>query len=1360
MMFNRTCLLSLVVVLGIFGLSLQSKASHVPGGNITYNCIGPNQFEITLTLFEDCGSAFEGSGNQTITITNDCGLTGITTLSLTNVIYQQEVSQLCPAMIGQSECGNGTLPGVWMHQWTGIVTLPDTCDSWTFAYSSCCRNTSVNSPSQDSYYWETVLNSATAPCNSSAQITSQPIPYVCANQPVNFNMAAIDPDGNTLVFSLIPAAISATGTITYNAPYSGTNPINGVVIDPATGQITFTPTVLGNFIFAVLIEEFDANGNLVGSVVQDFQFEVISCTNQVPSTPTNGITNYSGGGVQTGPASIQVCEGDSFCFDVVFEDSDPTNSLTVTSNLQQSFPGATITTTGTNPVTATVCHTVPSGAPTNSIISFEVADDACPIPGVNSFPISVTVINSTYAGADEIICLNQGVQLNANGGSNFNWTVLSGAPINIPGNFSCNGCPDPLVNPNITTTYVVTSNLSGGCENVDTITVTVVPDFTFNITQSSPNSCLQDPINIDVTTNPGGAFTYQWTPATYLSSTTSPNITVNATAPGTYNYNLTITSPDGCVKTGTTGLTVFPAYAPTPTATLTIDSLVCGGGVTQLGVDLGGGIPAMCGPSTSGGCSGNLNTFSPGVQTGSNTTTSYPAIWGNFYESTHAQMLFTAAELNAMGFIGGKIIEIDVPVTQINGITLYKNVSVAMGCTNLTQFGSGWETGLTAVFGPQNVNIAVGSNILTLATPYEWDGVSNLIVDICSDNSIDSWTQNSISPQTTTPGLQCQYSNYDNVNACGTTMAPGWNSPTTLRPKIGFTTCPSVPDSTAYSYAWTPSATVANPSNKTTNASPTQTTTYTVTVTNNSGGCTGTSSVTVFVDCLCFPPDPVITNVSCNGASDGAVTANMVGTTGPWTVNWYNSSGTLIQTTPNVTVSDMMTGLAPGTYTIETIDTALCADDTTITITQPPAMNVNAGADQVICISNQATLTATASGGNGAPFTYTWSTGANTASITETPTANTCYDVIATDALGCVSSADQVCVFLNPPLIASVMDNDTICPGESIDLTASAVGGNGGPFTLTWIQNNNPIGTGSPLNVTPAVSPAEYCVIATDNCGTPADTACVFIYHDIVPQPTFVGDNLESCAPLVTNFSITSNPADIGTVSWNFGDGTTSSVNGSVQHVFSTPDCYDITLTITSPNGCVGDTTVPSYVCSRPYPDAAFIFGPQPTNLFAPNINFMNTSSTDVVTWFYDFAGLGNSTLPNTSFEFPNDNPNNYDVTLIVSNAYGCYDTVVNTIVIQGIYTMYAPNAFSPDGDGKNDVFRVVGEGLDPDKFEFYIFNRWGEIIYSSESLTNGWDGTHNGQKVANDVYVWKVKSRDLWEGKKFETYGHVTLIR
>jgi gliding motility-associated-like protein len=1340
--------------------SSMAFASHVPGGNISYECVGPNQYQITLTLYEDCGTAFEGNGAQFISITNDCGIGGLTSTTLNNTIYQQEVSQLCQPQLPNSECNGGTLPGVWMHQWTGIVTLPADCDSWVFSYSSCCRNTSINGLTQDSYYWESVLNSQTAPCNNSAVITSQPIPYVCVNQVTSFNMGAVDPDGNTLVYSFIPAMTSATTSISYNGGYSGTAPIPGAVINSSTGQVSFTATTVGNYIFAVLVEEFDANGNLVGSIIQDFQFEVINCANQAtPQNPPGGIGNFTGDGVQTGPQSIQVCEGDSFCFSLTFTDADATNILTLSTNLQQIFPGATMTTTGTNPLTVNVCHTIPSGAPATSTISFDVEDDACPIPGITSFPITVNVITSTYAGSDEIICLGQGVQLNANGGSNFNWTVVTGDPINVPGNFSCNGCGNPTVNPAVTTTYLVTSNLSGGCDNTDTITVNVVPNYTFNTTQSSGTSCLQDPVQLNVTPTPAGpGYTYNWTPATYLSSTTTANPTVTATAPGTYTYVVEVTSPNGCVKYDTVSIVVAAAYPPTVTASADQDTISCGD-LVNLTVDLGGGIPATCGPSTSGGCSGAVTNITTGPQVGQNDGYTWPAPYGNWYANAKHQFLYTAAELNAMGFIGGKITEIRWQTTAQNGAQgTFVNYRISIGCTNATALNTtAWEGGLTQVYGPQNYNVVLGSNNHVLSTPYEWDGVSNLVVEICWDWTAQySYTYNWSTPYSTTAFVSSSFYYSDGTAACPTTAAFGTSN---NRPITTFVTCPSVPDPLNYSYQWSPGTTT--PTAQNTTDTPCFTTTYQIIVTDINGGCSDTSYVTVVTDQTCLPPTLDTTSVSCFGGSDGVITATMNGTTGPWTVNYYNTAGNvLLQTSNNVTSIDSIINLPIGTYRVEIVDTVGCTASSTISIVQPTQVTVSTGADTTICIGGTATLTATAAGGHG-PYTYNWDNGATGASITDSPLTNQCYEVTVTDANGCpASTTPDQCVTLNPALSGSTNGNQTICPGETITISANASGGNGGPYTYTWTENGNPFGTGQSLTATPPSDGTQYCVTISDNCGTPVYNECLTVTFSPVPVPSFTVDLPGACVPLTSTFTITTDPTLVADVLWDFGDGSTSTSLTPVQHTYTTAGCYDVTLTVTTAIGCSADTTYTDFVCAWPYPVAEFLYGPQPTNIFNPTINFVNASSADVITWNYDFAGLGTSSVANPSFEFPGDNPGNYDVTLLVTNNYGCQDSVVHEVVIQGIYTLYAPNAFTPDGDGKNDVFYILGEGYDPEEFEYFIFNRWGEVVFHASSMAVGWDGTHNNQPAKNDVYVWKIKSKDNWTKETFETYGHVTLIR
>ena len=282
------------------------------------------------------------------------------------------------------------------------------------------------------YYFETILNSSTSPCNNSPTLVSSPIPYVCINQTVNYNLGVFEPDGDSLVFSLVSALADPGVPVPYQGGYSGASPINGINIDPSTGEITFTPTILGNFVVVVLIEEFDDSGNLKGSFLHDFQFEVVFCSNITPSPPSTGISNFSGGAVVTGNNNIQACEGDSICFDLVFTDNNSTDSIYISSNVDQFFPGATVSQNSFfSPVTASVCLLVGANSNAFNTIVIDAVDNACPISGISSAAVGITVIHSAYAGLDAEICLGDSVQLNTSGGSTFNWSVISGDPISI-----------------------------------------------------------------------------------------------------------------------------------------------------------------------------------------------------------------------------------------------------------------------------------------------------------------------------------------------------------------------------------------------------------------------------------------------------------------------------------------------------------------------------------------------------------------------------------------------------------------------------------------------------------------------------------------------------------------------------------------------------------------------------------------------------------------------------------------------------------------------------------------------------------------------------------------------------------------
>jgi len=144
---------------------------------------------------------------------------------------------------------------------------------------------------------------------------------------------------------------------------------------------------------------------------------------------------------------------------------------------------------------------------------------------------------------------------------------------------------------------------------------------------------------------------------------------------------------------------------------------------------------------------------------------------------------------------------------------------------------------------------------------------------------------------------------------------------------------------------------------------------------------------------------------------------------------------------------------------------------------------------------------------------------------------------------------------------------------------------------------------------------------------------------------------------------------------------------------------------------------------------------------------------------------LGGSNEQNPQFIFPEDT-GVYCTRLHVITDAGCEDDTVRCLLIDGIYNVFVPNAFTPNGDGLNDHFFPKGIGINPtDGYQLLIFNRWGEIIWTGSALDNEWDGTAaakgSSDIVQNDVYIWKLKTTEVTrKGYDHEYIGHVTVVR
>ncbi len=1344
-MFKKIVTLIALAVL-FSSLPKFAKASHVAGGEITYTCLGGNQYQINLNLFIDC-LGFNPGVSQTINLSSSCGgFASLTVDSTGGTTGGLEISQLCPAQISQSTCNGGTLPGMWLFSYTGVVSLAPACDTWTMSWSTCCTNSAITNlatAGSGNFYIEATLNSATAPCNSSPQFTAQPIPYVCVNQPVNYSYGVIETDGDSLYYSIIPALDGAGVNATYNVGYSGTSPIPGITINPNTGLVTFTGTTLGNFVVAMLVKEYDANGNYVGSVMRNIQFVVQNCTNVVPSPSAGTLSGFSGNAVQTGPYSLEMCAGNNFNFNSTYTDTDASNVLTFTSNIAAALPGATITQTSatSNPLVLAINWNSPPGSQgQNLTFTVTISDGACPIEGQQTYVYNVNILDATTANADLTICGNQSAQLHAFGGSQFNWSVVSG-PGMTPANFSCNPCANPVASPSATTTYALLSNLSGTCDNKDTVTVFVVQNFNYNITQSSTSSCLLQPIQLGITNlSPAGpGYNYHWAPAVYLSNTSIANPIANITTPGTYTYTVTVTNPFGCVKKDSLTISIIPAISPTITAYS--DTTFCSGQTATLGLNFGNGVPANCGLSASTACSGASFTTIVGTGTASNSSTTWPAPYGNWYTSAKQQYLYTAADLNAAGIMGGKINQLDFNVTTITGITTYHEYTIKMGCTNLSSLGTTWVPGLVQVFNPQNVSIALGWNSHIFNNAFEWDGISNVVIEICFNEAttagVANYTYSSSSSYTATAYTSCLYSYSDNFDMCPDLT--NLINQSFDRPNTRFHYCSVSANPASYSYLWAPaSGNIANSTIQNTTAQPTATTTFTVTVTDIAGGCSTTDSVQVNVvninTLTVTPAGPYCVN----GTIDTLQVSVPLGS-GTW-------AGPGITNANLGVFNPAIAGAGAIHQIIYTVNgnCGTAADTINIVVTPQPDATITQVGQQ--CLTGPPiTLIAATSGGiwTGAGITNP-TTGLFDPAIAGIGNHTITYAL----TLPC-SSQDTMIIAVVSQLNSTITHVGPFCTSH-IPITLSAVdvggiwSGNGITNSATGIFDPSVSGAGSHT--------ITYTIPGL--CGS-VDTDVI----DVTANPviSFTTDKKEGCEPTTVSFTSTENPAG-GTCAWTFGDGNSSSICNP-SNTYMVANSYDVSFTYTIPPGCSTTITKNDSIIIHSQPFANFIATPQPTSIANPEVHFVDYSTGQINSWNWTFGLLGTSAASNPSFVFPDTG--SYPVQLIVSNIYGCADTIPGTVIIDPIVTFYSPNAFTPDGNGLNDLFMVQADGLDYKNFEILIFDRWGERVYKSTDIFEGWNGKLNnsGEPLKQDVYVWKVYFKDF-KGNKHYYIGHVTIMR
>lgn len=351
------------------------RGDHYSGGTISYTCLGGNFFTVNLDMYVNCAGV--PVGPQTIQFQNQCGV--VFQQNNVPLTLTEEVSPLCAAQINSSTCNGGLNPGFRRYRYSTSVFLSP-CNFWTISWNICCRNVAENLQNTPGIHVEAILNNQGGTCDNSPRFADNGVPFLCVNAPISYNPGASDPNGNPMQFQLVSARLDAANQVLYRAPYTGAQPITGISINPFSGQLDFTATVVGNYVVVIKVSTFNAAGQLVGSVMRDLLFVVRACSGNPPVA--NDISNITGVAA-AGPSSVAVCQGQTFCVDMVVSDPNPATVINLRSNAATLLPGSTFVVTGSNPAVGRLCWTANLALlPTNIFV--EGGDGECPIENVAS----------------------------------------------------------------------------------------------------------------------------------------------------------------------------------------------------------------------------------------------------------------------------------------------------------------------------------------------------------------------------------------------------------------------------------------------------------------------------------------------------------------------------------------------------------------------------------------------------------------------------------------------------------------------------------------------------------------------------------------------------------------------------------------------------------------------------------------------------------------------------------------------------------------------------------------------------------------------------------------------------------------
>lgn len=919
--------------------------------------------------------------------------------------------------------------------------------------------------------------------------------------------------------------------------------------------------------------------------------------------------------------------------------------------------------------------------------------------------ISVNSLPVANAGSDVQICSGNSYSITASGGTTYLWNT---------GQSTATITGTTLID----TTLTVSVTNANGCSDTDDITVFVNPLPIVTLGQDIQTCFSASPIQLVA----AGAASYSW------NSSSSTNDTILVSPQNTTTYIVVGTDTAGCINRDTLNVIVHPL----PPVTAGTNKTICEGDSILL---LAAGASSFLWQP--------VNSTSNPIVTAPVTTTSY------IVEGTDTNNCVNSDT-------------VVVTVIPTPPLPLSSDISICAGSSAQIQAITGnfsyiWSTGATT----SSITVTPSSNTSYSVTIIDNNFCTNsdsLIVFVNAlpvanagaDTTICSswqttllgtgginyvWTPGNVfsSAYTVTPQVTTSYIvNVTDINGCTnqdtvTVFIDPLLSGNSTSVPLCYGSSTILSDSGGGSYQWTPGGST----NDSISINPLSTSTYYCDII-TPVGCQ--IKDTIYVNVLPLPiADAGISQEICFGESIQLTASG--GTSYYWTANGA--------TTAAITVSPAATA----NYTAIVSDNNGCTSSDSVDVIVHALPLAAAGNDQTICEGSTAGLTA--SGG----VSYIWNPGGQTsASILVSPAVTSTYIVQVTDQYTCINS-DTVIININPSPIAEYDLTLPACvsyPIQFNNLSSSSA------TMFRWKFGDGNFSTQLSPSHTYLISDKYPVQLYCENIIGCADSVEKLI--SINPNPVASFTTQDTCAESVVSFSSTSQTSSGSLVSWywDFGDGNQSTQENPIN-IYAAHGVFDVTLSVQNDSGCFHSITIPQSIEIYPLPIAAFSAAPPVVSILNPKVYFLDQSFGSQQ-WIWDFGDHEGTSLEQNPYYFYNDT-GKFIASVICISQNGCRDTAYGEVYVTPDFQLFIPNAFTPNGDEKNDAFQAYGIGIG--EFRMVILDRWGKEVFTTNQPEGAWNGRaeNTGHECPEGIYVYKVILKD-YKNEYFEKTGQLTLIR